>query len=327
MGAAKQRPATTGSLERPGPYPAAALRDLATLETFLVLADELHFGRTAARLHLSTASVSQRIARLERQLGGSLASRTTRRMQLTELGESLRSEAIALLDQFDATERRLRAQAAGTAGRLHLSFIGSVGTLILPSLVRTATSQIPDLMIEIGGQAFTTQIENLLDTRRTDVGILRTPVRTPGLAWRVLYDDPLSIVLPATHPLATGRRVTLAELRNETHVMFRQHAGSVVAEQAISMYREAGYIPQRRIEVAETATVIGLVGLGLGVAIMPRSTERLGIKGARFFEVERAARTQVVLAWRSDDDNPLRERFVNVLDAAGRFVDSPPAKS
>ena len=297
------------------------MRDLDALETFVVLAEELHFGRTADRLHISTASVSQRVALLERQLGGSLASRTTRRMRLTELGEALRKEAIALLEQADSAERRLRAQASGTAGRVRLSFIGSVGTLVLPSLVRIVSAQIPDLSIEVGGQAFTAQIETLLDTRRTDLGILRTPVRTPGLEWRVLYDDPLAIVLPAAHPLASGHRVSLAELRNETHITFPPRSGSVVAELANRMYRDAGYLPRRRIEVTETVTVIGLVGSGLGVAIMPRSTERLGIPGVRFFDVEDAAPTQVVLAWRSDDDNPVRERFVSVLAAAGRFVE------
>lgn len=121
--------------------------------------------------------------------------------------------------------------------------------LVLPSLARIATREIPDLSIEIGGQAFTAQIETLLDTRRTDVGILRTPIRTPGLEWRVLYDDPLAIVLPSAHPLATGAHLGLAELRNETHIMFPQNAGSVVAEQAAGMYRQAGYLPRRRIEV------------------------------------------------------------------------------
>lgn len=301
------------------------MRDLDVLETFLVLAEELHFGRTADRLHISTASVSQRIALLERQLGGSLASRTTRRMRLTQLGESLRVEAAALIEQADGAERRLRAQASGSAGRLRLSFIGSVGTLVLPSLVRIAANQIPDLNIEVGGQGFTAQIETLLDTRRTDLGILRTPVRTPGLEWKVLYEDPLAILLPATHPLAGGNRIGLAELRNETHIVFPPLAGSVVAEQAAGMYRDAGYLPRRRIEVTETVTAIGLVASGLGVAVMPRSTERLGIPGVRFFEVDGAARTQVVLAWRSDDANPVRARFVDVLDAAGRFVDAPQA--
>lgn len=298
------------------------MRDLAALETFVVLAEELHFGRTADRLNISTASVSQRLTLLEKEVGGSLAARTTRRMRLTELGESFLKEATALLEQLDSAESRLRAQAAGSAGRLRLSFIGSVSTLALPSLVKIAIKQIPDLTIEVGGQGFTPQIETLLDTRRTDVGILRTPVRTSGLEWRVLYDDPLAIVLPAGHPLAKGHRVRLEELRHETHVVFPQNSGSVVDEQAARMYRDAGYMPRRRVEVTETATVIGLVGSGLGVTVMPRSTELLGIRGVRFFEVEGAARTQVVLAWRSGEENPVRERFVDVLAAAGQFTDS-----
>ncbi|NLW14476.1 MAG: LysR family transcriptional regulator, partial [Trueperella sp.] len=298
------------------------MKDLVHLETFVVLAEELHVGRTAERLHVSPASVSQRLSSLEKDIGGSLAIRSTRHLELTELGKSLQEEASVLLDQFSSARRRLQAQASGSSGRLHLSFIGSVGTTVLPGLLRRLSEHIPDMSIEIGSQGFTAKIEELLTMRRTDIGIVRTPVRSVHLDWLPLYDDPLVAVLPSRHRCAAQPVVDLSQLAEDTHVVFPSRAGSVVAEQSQTMYRRAGFEPRKRIEVTETLTAIGLVGSGMGVAVMPLSTQRIGIPDVRYVRVKQEVMTQVAVVWRHDDSNPLRQRFVEELERSGGFLDS-----
>lgn len=297
------------------------MRDLVALETFVVLAEELHVGRTAERLYVSPAAVSQRLAALEKELGGRLAIRNTRNLELTELGRALHREAVVLLDQFSSASRRLQAQATGSSGRIHLSFIGSVGTTVLPSILRRLSERIPDMTIEIGSQGFTQKIEELLELRRTDIGIGRTPVRSTHVDWRPLYDDPLVAVLPAWHRCGNQKIVDLSELANDTHIVFPAHSGSVVAEQTQSMYRRAGYEPRRTIEVTETLTAIGLVGAGMGVTVMPLSTRHVGIPNVKYVRVRQEIMTQVAVIWRRDDSNPLRQRFVDELRLSGGFLD------
>lgn len=294
------------------------------LPTFVVLAEELHVGKTAARLHVAPATVSQRLAQLEKQVGGKLADRTTRNLVLTDLGRFLLEEAIVLLDQIDATERRIQARASGSSGRLHISFIGSVGPMVLPGLVRNASANMPNMTLEFGSQAFTSKIEELLELRRTDIGFVRTPVRSPELEWRPLYDDPLVLILPSTHRLAKEKRLDLAAVEDETHIVFPIRDGSVVAEQAMRMYREAGYEPHRTIEIYETLTGVGLVASGMGVAIMPLSTRKIaGTQAVTHVRCENEIMTQVAMVWRKNDSNPLRERFVHEMEKVGKFMSSP----
>lgn len=295
--------------------------NLKLLDTFVVLSRELHIGRTAKQLKVSTATISQRLSQMEEQLGGELAIRTTHSMELTDLGKALQREATALIDLAQAAEGRLLAQASGSSGRLHLTFIGSVGTFILPGLIRRASEMIPDMTIEIGSQGFTARIEEMLETHHSDIGISRTPVRSRRLTWRPLYNDPLVLVTPQNHPLAASNEIDLRNLRNETHIVFPNNVGSIVAELTSGMYRDAGYAPTRRIEVTETMTAVGLVGSGVGVSIMPQSTQHIGIPGVRYIPLKNQVMTQVIMAWRSNDSNPLRARFVDEMEKDGKFID------
>ncbi|VEI13019.1 Morphology and auto-aggregation control protein [Trueperella bialowiezensis] len=294
------------------------------LETFIVLAEELHIGKTADRLHVSPATISQRLAQLEKRIGGKLADRSTRSLVLTDLGHFLLNEATVLLDQMSAAKRRVQARASGSSGRLHISFIGSVGPVVLPELVGRVSANLPNMALEFGSHAFTRKIEELLELRRTDLGIVRTPVRSAALEWRPLYDDPLVLLVPATHRLAKAQKVDLNSVKDETHIVFPQREGSVVADQAMRMCREAGYEPRKTIEIYETLTGVGLVAAGMGVSIMPLSTRRIvGLKGITHVECKNGIMTQVAMVWRKDDTNPLRQRFVKEMERVGRLLRNP----
>lgn len=280
-----------------------------------VLSQELHIGRTAERLHVSPANVSQRLSALERQLGTAIAHRTTRSVELTDFGAWLRTESDALLAVAEASDRRIRDAATGVRGRLRLSFIGSVGARLLPQLVRALHARMPDVSLEIGSQAFTGQIERHLLTGACDIGVLRTPISSDALDTRVLFEDPLMAVVPAAHPLANADVVRPEHLRAETLVCFPEGEGSVVAAQVAALTAAAGFTPDRRMEAAETSTLVGMVAAGLGIALLPRSTRALAIPGVTYVELAGAWPSEVVIAWRRGEADPVVARFVALMEA------------
>lgn len=298
------------------------LNDMRLIDT---VAKELHFGRAATRLHLSTARVSQRFGQLERRLGVKLARRTTRRMELTDVGRYVAKEAATLVGAWDAAEARINARAEGRTGRLQLTFIGSVSFMLMPRLLRLVSSHMPDVELEVGSQAYTRQIEAKLASRECDVGVLRTPIESPLLDCHTLYDDPLAIVVPEGHPLARAAHLDATALRDETFVTFPTGAGSVVGEAVNRVTETAGFSVRRRIEVTETLTLVGMVAAGMGVSIMPSSIRTLGIPGARFVDLDDAPVTQVSMAWRSYDEDPAVARLVALAKRAGGSLIGPTA--
>ncbi len=195
--------------------------ELREVETFLVLTEELHFGRTAERLRLSQGRVSQTIQALEREVGGALFERTSRYVRLTRLGEEFREGAARISEEVAATLRACRVIARGGGWRLHIGYTTSVGLEFVAELVRAFESTYPGSVVVFNSVGIrpTNSIESMILGPGQDIALmwcpggdgstLSSPALTVGPA---LAEDPRAVLVPADHPLGGRDAIMLEDL-------------------------------------------------------------------------------------------------------------------
>ncbi|HWL43703.1 MAG TPA: LysR family transcriptional regulator [Ilumatobacter sp.] len=289
--------------------------ELRHLRYYVAVAEECHFGRAAARLHIAQPPLSQQIKQLETELGARLLRRTTRKVELTEAGARYLDKARTVLALVDEAAAEAAAVAAGLAGRLTIGFTGSATYQLLPELSRVLRKELPDLELELRGELLTPdQVESLLD-HTLDIGLLRPPVRNHAINVRVLRREALIAVVPDRHPLARLERIPIAEMRHDPFVSYPSRDRSVVYDAVFDTCRAAGFLPREVHEVAETSTLVSFVAAGLGVALVPQSVEHLQVTGATFRPLaEPTDGVELAVATRSDDDSPQTARVLALIE-------------
>lgn len=287
---------------------------LPQLHAFVVLAEELHFGRAAARLGIAQPPLSQQIRRLEDKVGHPLFSRGPGNVALTPAGHELLPAARRALSDLADGLAAARAVGAGTAGRLRLGFAASLALTVLPSLLSDFRQLFPEVRLDIREMTTAPQLAALRE-RRIDVGLLREPSDAElELAFRTVVTEPFLAVLPSAHPLAAQRTVRLAQLWDSPFVLLPREAGPGLYDQIIGLCTAQGFAPRIAQHAVEWATVCALVETGLGVSLAPAGIRRIRLKGVAFRRIEPGtARTRVAVAWRTDDQNPLVARLLAVV--------------
>ena len=277
--------------------------ELRHLNAFIAVAEELHFGRAAARLQISQSPLSQSIRALEAELEVRLLERTTRRVSLLPAGEAFLPRAREAVAAAGHAIEDARAAAAGELGRLAIGFTGSMTYLLLPVLAKALRAELPRLELELHGEMLTPdQVEGLVNGR-LDLGVLRPPVEQPGLRVEPIGSEPLVAVLPANHPLARLDKVPVARLENEPFVTYPSHFRSVVHDAVAATCAEHGFSPTVAMEVGETSTLVSFVAADAGVALVPATAQLMNIGGAVYRELDGAPHSvQIALAWRRDDE-------------------------
>ena len=181
--------------------------DLRKLRYFLAVAEELHFGRAAERLHIAQPVLSRQIRVLEGELGAELFMRDRRHTVLTPAGEELLHEAGPLLASADALLRRVRAAGEGVT-RFTIGFMPGITLTPVVRLLRERHSGLDVRMLRTGWHD---QVEVLHDAR-ADIGIVRLPIDPAGLEVRPLYTEPRLAVVASTHRLAGKQSIHVADL-------------------------------------------------------------------------------------------------------------------
>lgn len=290
--------------------------ELRHLHYFVAVAEELHFGRAAERLHMAQPPLSQQIRQLEAELSTRLFARTTRKVELTPAGELFLTRARRILSDVEAATVDARRAERGELGRLSVGFTGSATYELLPSIARVLRDELPDVELELHGEMLTPAQVAALRSGALDVGLLRPPVRSPGLAVRVIRREPLVVVLPEHHPLAADREIDLSKLRFDRFISYPSDFRSVMHQAVQAACQAAGFELRVAQQVAETPTLVSFVAAGMGVALVPASVQHLRITGAVYRPLQ-AAQPEVALAVASriGDTNPVLEHFLSRVQA------------
>ena len=292
--------------------------DLRHLRYFVAVAEERHFSRAAQRLHVSQPPLSQQIQALETELGVPLFTRGRGGVQRTAAGDALLPLARGILDAVEHAMTQTRRVGRGETGRLTVGFAGSMPfTDIMPRLLRDYRAAWPQVTLDLREQPSQAQIDDLL-AHRLDLGFIRptTLMHDARLATLVVQREPLLAAVHSDHPLAAQARVSLADLRDQPFVLYSASLGSGLREQTLALCAQAGFAPRIAQEVHEMPTLIGLISAGLGVGIVAASMQRAQLPFVTYLRLhDENVTTDVLLAWRRDDDTPPLRNFLAITQA------------
>jgi DNA-binding transcriptional LysR family regulator len=284
--------------------------ELRQLRYFVAVAEDLHFRRAAARLHISQPPLSAQIQALERELGCELLRRSRRRVELTPAGESFLRDARTLLAELDAAISGARLIAAGQRGRLRATFVGSALLSIVPDAVQRFRAARPHVEIELRERSTVEQLR-VLASGAADVGLIRPPAEHgPELRSEVIMAEPLLVALPASHPLAASRRLTATLLAQEPLVLFPRAQAPGYHDLLIGSLAGSGAAPSVVQYAPEMITIAGLVAAGIGISLVPASVARLALSGVVYRPLRGAPVAQLSAVVRAEDDSDLVRAFI-----------------
>jgi DNA-binding transcriptional LysR family regulator len=280
--------------------------ELRQLRYFVAVAEELHFRRAAARLHMSQPPLSNQVRLLEEELGCPLMIRSRRRVELTPAGAAFLQDARTLLADLDDAVQRAQRIHAGQAGTLRISFVGSALLSLVPEVVRRYRAARPDVELQLRERSTEEQLRELRGGT-IDVALVPLPVDAPDLRTEVLRRERTVAALPATHPLAQLKRVPLRSLAAEPLVMFPREQAPGLHDRLLASLSAPDLRPSVAQYAPETQTIIGLVAAEIGVALVQASVQRLALPGVTYRPV-RGAPTIELAALLPPGETPLPAR-------------------
>ncbi|RJF92507.1 LysR family transcriptional regulator [Noviherbaspirillum saxi] len=267
------------------------------LKYFVVLADELHFGRAAKRLAISQPPLSLNIQQLEASLGAALFERNSKSVKLTPAGVAFREIALRLLAEAAEGEERVRQIAKGAGSRVRIGIVGSMLFRGLPERLKAFQKLHPRVEVTLSEGNSSEQVDALI-RGQIDLAFVHTE-RIPRELNRVIYvSEPFLCCLPSNHPMAGAESIDLRELSTEPLVMFSRSASPDYYERVLGLCEEQGFRPAVRHEVRHWLSVVSLVSKEMGIALVPRALADAGIGGVRFVPFGQSKyKSEVYLVW------------------------------
>ncbi|MET0848035.1 MAG: LysR family transcriptional regulator [Pseudomonas sp.] len=291
--------------------------DLRRLRYFLLVSDELHFGRAAARLHIAQPPLTRQISALEADLGFRLFDRSTRNVTLTSEGRHFLPYARAVLEQVDLTASITSKLAAGSAGHLAVGYASSIALSdIFSQTIQTFCSAYPDVQLTVEEGASSSQWSQLIEGR-LDIGMSRMqpPADDAEIQAICLDNEPLVAAIASDSPLARQEQVTLADLSAYPLIAFPTDYGSGLNEIIEALYRRQALIPLPAPKGKQITSIIALVAAGRGVAVVPQCTQTLVKRGVTYRPLaEPGATAPLLILTRKRERSPLVKAFVETIE-------------
>jgi DNA-binding transcriptional LysR family regulator len=283
--------------------------EMRDLRSFVLLAQQLHFGRTARLLHVSQPALTKQIRRVEEDLGCALLERGKHGTKLTSAGEQFLEEARPIVIGFDRLVASGRSLARGESGRLRLGF-GFHTFELVPRLIAQLRRMAPGVQISLRDMSTLEQTEGLR-SGKIDVGFVRSPVSKEFEAMPVINDR---LALVSSSDSRIPQNATVGDCAEEPFILISNERAPTFRRHAIALCAKFGFHPRIIQDTNEVTTSLALVRAGLGVTLIPQSFGTAHISGVRLHEVnDPAASWAVSAAWRKNDSNPLLRRFLELL--------------
>ena len=289
------------------------------LRYFLVLAEELHFGRAARRLSMSQPPLSLNIQQLEASVGARLFTRSSKSVALTAAGLAFVPAARALLDQAVQAARLAHDVGRGMAGTVSIGFAGTMLYSGLPDILARFQEQHPRVRLLLKELSSTEQLIELAHDR-LDIGFVHTTRVPPELSQILVSSQALVGCLPASHRLARHASLSLEALQGEPFAVVSRAVSPDYHERILGICADAGFHPEIRYELRHWLSVVSLVSQGMGVALVPAALSRSAMAGTVFMPLDQATTPyDTHCLWKTARDNPALAAFVKaVRDASAQ---------
>ncbi|SFO50276.1 DNA-binding transcriptional regulator, LysR family [Bradyrhizobium sp. Ghvi] len=285
--------------------------DLRQVRYFIAVAEERSFTAAARRLNLSQPPLSQHIQALEAELGTQLLYRTSRKVELTQAGEAMLLRGRAILQQVKSAEDEVRSIGAGLIGTLDLGATGSILRGRLAELLAAYREVAPLVRMTVHEQAPALQIAALLN-RTTNISLIRGVPGERDLTSKLAWREEVVLAVPRGHHLAKRKRVALAELASEDHVILDPDS-SDFARYVQRCCVDAGFLPKVSQQVVDAQSIPSLIAAGFGVALVPQSIARFTTADIAFRPIRPSPpAADVFLVFREDETSMVVHNFIKL---------------
>ncbi len=283
------------------------------LRYFLVLAEELHFGRAARRLAISQPPLSLNIQQLEASVGARLLTRNSKSVQLTAAGLAFVPAARALLEQAASAANLAKDVSEGMAGSLTIGFSGTMLFSGLPLILARFQADHPRLRLLLKELSSSEQLVELVQGR-LDLGFVHTTRVPPELSQIRVASQAFVGCLPASHALAGQATLALAQLQGEPFAVVSKAVSPDYHERILALCAASGFDPEIRYELRHWLSVVSLVAQGMGVALVPAALQQSALAGAVFVPLQEDAMTyETHCLWKTSRDSPALAAFVHAV--------------
>lgn len=288
--------------------------ELTHLRYFVTVAEELHFGRAAAKLHIAQPPLSQQIKRLEAELDVKLFNRTSRRVELTAAGEIFLPEARGIIEQADETYTMITSLDKGRKGYLPIAFIESAINTFLPEIIKAFMRKYPDVQLSLKSMGMFEQFK-AFDQKRLHLGFIR-PFEHDISAYskRLIISEPYVLALPENHKLCANDTLTLDMLANEPLILFPRSRHPQLRNRFDECFQNAGYKPDVIMELMSKHTSLAMVKSGIALAFVPESSMFYSPQGVTFRSLDSdLPPIEIYAIWRPENDSPLIRNFLDLI--------------
>jgi DNA-binding transcriptional LysR family regulator len=284
------------------------MADLRRLGYFLAVARERNFTRAAERLHVAQPALSRQVRLLEEELGTQLLHRTTHAFELTEAGEHLLERGPELLDRADELWRSVASYGTGERGAVIVAYGTSSSYETAPRLLQALLNQHPGVTVTTAVRPAEEIVAGVRDGS-IDLGLVRCPPRTTGLATRTIRREPQGLLMRRDHRLASAPAVGLADLADETLLLHPRAANPGHYDAVLALCRDHGVEPRVLLRALSVDLAQTPVVQGEAVALVGEST-RSGLPGELCWRpVSPAAALPVDLLARAHGRSPAVDRI------------------
>lgn len=294
------------------------------INAFLAVAEELHFGRAALRLHMAQPPLSRTIRQLEKGFGAALFERNTRNVRLTPAGEALVQPAREILDACRMAEIAVSAAGKGKTGRVRIGFAGASTHLFIGPWAKLVRETNPGIEFVLDSNAYANEALRKVLDGSLDVGMLRWNFPPPGIFSRVIAYEEILIALSTDHPLARLKSVSMKELEHEAWVALPGEPGSSLRDALLRTADEAGFFPRIVQNAPDSFSLMALVsaevGISLSLSTVARSVNNPGVVFRPLSKSPKPLELRIV--WRQDNKSPALQEVLRLSEQALPTPDS-----
>ena len=295
--------------------------ELRHLRYFVAVAEELHFRRAAERLHISQPPLSEQINHLEEELGTQLLERgRARKVFLTAAGAVLLTEARKILIQIDKAAEVVQRTGRGEVGMMSVGMAPAMAYGVVPQILRRFRSEVPAVRLQLT-ETVTSQQEKAILDGTLDIGFCYGAVQSNTLAIECIFREPLILAVPTHHPIANVSRVRLGDVKGELLSIPRSVSPGLY-DIIWQTCREAGLAPESIQEITQFTNAIGLVSVGMGVALVPSSMAALKRDGVSYVELEgRTPLVETLIVRSPGEPYPAMRRLIELAKACASTIE------
>ena len=287
--------------------------ELRQLRYFVAVAEELNFGRAATRLKITQPSLSRQIQKLERELAVKLVERIPPQIKLTPSGELFLVEVRQILARVDRGIKVAQKASRGEIGQLKIGFQGSAVYDIIPNSISAFRESFPAVEVAIQPMRTKAQIE-AIENDDLDLGFVVPPIDNSNIEVETIFQEPVVVVLPENHPLATETELTIAALADEPLILASRDRGCGLFEEIFNLYYQANLRPNVIYAAREMQVMLGFVAAGMGISLLPAYVQNLQRLGVVYRNLKpNPPLVELAIAWKLDSKQPILKAFLEII--------------